>query len=103
MLSNCTVEVAHNELLAASTGRSSVGKYITTFNHSFLQATYNIGLPASSIALSRQRLYWSSMNSPGIFSVNRSVNEAVNVLSETAEALLIVTLNPDQQLIPGRP
>ncbi len=65
--------------------------------HSFL-----LGLPASKIALSRNRLYWN-MDSPGIFSVDRTTIGIgmVNVLSDTAQAAFIISLSPDQQLIAG--
>ncbi len=63
-----------------------------------------VGLPASNIAISEGRLYWSgTTDNPGIFHVDRSTigTVPVGVLSETAESAVIVTTDPGQQLIAG--
>lgn len=53
--------------------------------------------------MSRQKLYWSSLDSPGVFFLNRSRSGTVSVevMSETAEPAFIASLNPDQELIAG--
>ncbi len=59
-----------------------------------------LGLPASNIAVSGERLYWSSPD--GVFFVNRStLSGPVGVLSETALSARILSLSPGQQLITG--
>ncbi len=59
-----------------------------------------VGLPASNIAVSGERLYWS--NPDGVFYVNHStLSGLVGVLSETAHSPRILSLSPGQQLIAG--
>ena len=70
-----------------------------------VRACVHAGLPASTIAISEGRLYWSGgSDNPGIFYVDRSTisTAPVGVLSETAESAVIVTTDPGQQLIAGK-
>ena len=62
-----------------------------------------VGLPASSIALGDDRIYWSSSDLPGVFYIDRPLSPSapVSVLSETAQATNLASPSPGQQLIAG--
>ena len=63
-----------------------------------------VGLPASNIALGDGRIYWSSLDSPGVFYIDRpppSPLVSVSVLSDTAQATYLASPSPGQQLIAG--
>ena len=58
------------------------------------------GLPATSIAVNEQRLYWSRRGSPGIYAVNPTNPNSLIVISSTILSSSIVTLSPGQQILP---
>ena len=60
------------------------------------------GLPATSLALNEERLYWARADSPGVYAVDLSAREALIVVSETAMVSSVSTLSPGQQIIPGQ-
>lgn len=58
------------------------------------------GLPATSLALNEQRLYWARADSPGLYAVELA-RDTLIVVSETAVVSSVNTLSPGQQIIPG--
>ena len=58
------------------------------------------GLPATSLALNEERLYWASADTPGVYAVDLSALTMLIVISLTAKSLSLVTLSPGQQIIP---
>ena len=60
-----------------------------------------IGLPADSIVLDEQRVYWSNKdNSSLVFYVLRSDPASLGILTSSIPGLLILTLSPGQQPLP---
>ena len=62
---------------------------------------FGTGLPASSIALNEQRLYWIGVTLSCIFAVNLDNPSNLLVVS-TYSATDIFTLSPGQQPLPGK-
>lgn len=58
------------------------------------------GLPATTIVLNDQQIYWSSARSPGVFAVNHSTPDILIEISATAMTFSLDLLSPDQQRIP---
>ncbi len=65
--------------------------------------TGDAGLPATSLALNEQRLYWAREDSPGLYAVDLSAMDTLIVVSNIANVFSINTLSPGQQIIPGEP
>ena len=73
--------------------------YIVNFEHQCYMIM-NAGLPATSIAVNEQRLYWSRRGSPGIYAVNLTNPNSLIMISSTIMSSSIVTLSPGQQILP---
>lgn len=58
------------------------------------------GLPATTLALNEQQLYWARADSPGVYAVDLSARSTLIVVSETDAVSSINTLSPGQQIIP---
>lgn len=66
-----------------------------------MTVTGDAGLPATSLALSGQRLYWARADSAGVYAVDISARETLIVVSATETAFSVRTLSPGQQIILG--
>ena len=63
--------------------------------------TGDAGLPATSLALNEQRLYWARADSAGVYAVDFSATDTLIIVSATESVSSVSTLSPGQQVIPG--
>ena len=66
-----------------------------------MAVTGDAGLPATSLALNEQRLYWARADSAGVYAVDLSATILI-VVSATENVSSVSALSPGQQVIPGK-
>ena len=72
--------------------------YVSLPHHFFFLCE---GLPADSLALDEQRIYWSNDdNSSVVFYALRNVSSSLSILNSSTSGSAIFTLSPGQQPLP---
>ena len=69
-----------------------------------MTVTGDAGLPATSLALNEQRLYWARADFAGVYAVDLSATDTLIliVVSATENVSSVSALSPGQQVIPGK-
>ena len=67
-----------------------------------MAVTGDAGLPATSLALNEQRLYWARADFAGVYAIDFSATDTLIIVSATESVSSVSALSPGQQVIPGK-